>query len=458
MSKILQITNVILFISAICSATSIAILTGTSVITSTRSRRGVVYSNPEIRNNRDSTRGIQTTPSISSLQDTNSRTPHRSVKASNSQKPSYTNPNHSGINSGSHAYGSIPPKRPLSYGSPANLQTESLQKNPLAPYFDTSSNPNAYRTTASAEKPLDASKLVVSPSLSKLQTTYSPAYNSFQQDKSIELTGFADFDYPSYTGISKLISEDFQHQDTTSPAAQVPVYKTNYPLSKDGDYTHTYAPSFSGGATLLQSSVKPTSGTKQKDEATVNVNGKKISVPVIRIQSNPDFDGVLPVFENQAFLLSTSYPVEPDLGFNFGPAAASKFNLSPQSGNASPFLSPLSSFQGQVVPIKTGNSPQFPQYKGASIQVYPVSSNLPKAQGGYESLYSQPQLHFGKERGSQPVNVQQNTVHSSVSTEDILDDVEIVNKKNPEPHTPQPDESDDDEDESSYHLSSFLVN
>ncbi|RLU20582.1 hypothetical protein DMN91_007193 [Ooceraea biroi] len=445
------ITNIVLFISAVCSATSIATSTGTSVATFTRSRRGIVYSNPEIRNNHDSIMGVQTTPRVASLQDVNSESPHyRGVKASDTQKVPYASPNHSGVGSASHAYGSVPPKRPLPYGSSSAQQIESHRKSPLASYFDTSSTPNTYRAATSAEKPLDASKLIVSPSLSNLQSeSYSPIYDSFHQDKSIELAGFADFEYPSYTGIGKLISQDFQHQPgATLSAVQVPVYKTSYPLSKAGDYARTYAPSFpsSGAATLHQSSDKSTPRTKQRNEATVNVNGKKITVPVIRIQSNPDFDEILPAFESQPFLLRTSYqPAESDVDFTFGPA--SKFSLTPQSRNVSPFLSPLSSFQGQVVPIQTaGNSAQFPRYKGASIEVYPVPSSLPKAQGSYESLYSQPQLHFSKEHGSQPVNVQQNTVQSSISTEDVLDDVEIINKKNPEPHTPQPDE-DDDEDE-----------
>ncbi|EZA57103.1 hypothetical protein X777_01709, partial [Ooceraea biroi] len=319
----------------------------------------------------------------------------------NRKKVPYASPNHSGVGSASHAYGSVPPKRPLPYGSSSAQQIESHRKSPLASYFDTSSTPNTYRAATSADKPLDASKLIVSPSLSNLQSeSYSPIYDSFHQDKSIELAGFADFEYPSYTGIGKLISQDFQHQPgATLSAVQVPVYKTSYPLSKAGDYARTYAPSF------------PSSGAA-----------------------------------TQPFLLRTSYqPAESDVDFTFGPA--SKFSLTPQSRNVSPFLSPLSSFQGQVVPIQTaGNSAQFPRYKGASIEVYPVPSSLPKAQGSYESLYSQPQLHFSKEHGSQPVNVQQNTVQSSISTEDVLDDVEIINKKNPEPHTPQPDE-DDDEDE-----------
>ena len=87
------------------------------------------------------------------------------------------------------------------------------------------------------------------------------------------------------------------------------------------------------------------------------------------------------------------------------------------------------------------------------VGVYPVPSNVHKVQGNYEPLYSQPQLHFSKAHSGtvQLVNVQQNIVHSSVSTGDILEDAEIINPKNPEPHTPQPDD-DENEDESLYHF------
>lgn len=354
---------------------------------------------------------------------------------------------HANANHGpdSHAYGSVP-KQPLSYVSSPIQQIESHRSNLLAPYFGILNNPDAYKAVRSAEKPPEASKSIVSQSLQKLQGIYSPSYNAFHQEKPIELSGFSDFEYPSYTSINKLISQGVQ-SSAFSPTIQAPVYKVSYSLPKITDYMSLYEPSPTV-SNVTPSSDKTSQSPKQKDEATVDVNGKKISVPIIQLQSNLDFPGVLPVFDSQPFLLSANYPIEPDVGFKTG--TEPKFNMALQSRNVSPFSSPLSSFQGQVVPIQTANgSPQFPQYKGASIEAYPIATNVPKAQGNYESLYSQPQLHFDKEHNGnvQPANVRPNTIHASVSTQGILNDAEIINKKNPEPHTPQPDgDVDDDED------------
>ncbi|XP_011694458.1 PREDICTED: pescadillo homolog [Wasmannia auropunctata] len=438
------IVNIILFTSAICSATIVVTSTGASVTsaTSTKSKRVVVDPGHNIRNNQEQSRGTQTTPRIPSPQDINSRSSPRygNAKAPDTQRAPYISSANHGP--GTYAYGSVP-KRPLS--TPVIRQIESHRSNLLAPYFGILNNPDAYKAARSVEKPLerDVSKSIVSQSLQKLQGIYSPGYNAFHQNKPIELSSFSDFEYPSFGSIGKLIP-----QGVSSPTVQAPVYKSmSYPLSKLTDFSHVYAPSIP-----TVSGVAPpfSEKTRQKDEAIVDVNGKKISVPVIQLTSNLDFSEVLPAFESQPFLssLSANYPIESDVGFKFG--SGSKVNMALQSSNVSPFSSPLSSFQGQVVPIQTANgSPQFPQYKGASIQAYPIASNIPKAQGNYESLYNQPHLHFDKVHNGnmQPVNAGQNNIHPSVSTQDILNDVELINKKNPEPHTPQPDDDDDDEDD-----------
>lgn len=409
--------------------------------TTVKSRRVAVDPDHNIQ---EQSRSAQTTPRIPSPQDINLRLSPRygNAKATDPPRVSYTN-----HGSGSHAYGSVP-KRPLHVSSPIHqIKPEQSRSNLLAPYFDILNNPDAYKTARSVEKPLDASKSIVS--LQKLQGIYSPSYNTFHPDKPIELTSFSDFEYPTYTNVNKFISQGFQNSASSSPTIQAPVYKMSYPLSKVTDYTQLYAPNIPTVSSVTPSSDKTTQDPKQKDEATVDVNGKKISVPIIQLQSsNLDFSGVLPAFESQPFLLSGNYPIESDVGFKFG--SGPKFNMALQSSNVSPFSSPLSSFQGQVVPIQTTNgSPQFPLYKGASVGAYPAASNVPKAQGNYESLYSQPQLHFDKEHNGnvQPVNVRQNIVHPSTSTQGILNDVELINKKNPEPHTPQPDDDDDDDDD-----------
>ncbi|XP_072743241.1 uncharacterized protein [Anoplolepis gracilipes] len=441
----MMIVNIIFFIPALCCAVNIATSANTFIsVTSARSKRTINYGY-DVRNNQELFRG--TTPKISLPQDTTTRSlsNYRSATTLEPQRVSYTNSN----KKSSHAYGSVPKRQLSSYASLPTHQTKSYRKSPVIPYFDILNNSNLYKTATSAENPLDASKLIVSQSLPKLQDVYSP--KAFHQDKSIELSGFSDFKYPSYASISKLISQDAQN-GASSPNVQVPVYKTNYPLSKVIEHAHGYTLSFPTASSVSPSSDKTTQSSKQKDETTVDVNGKKISVPIIQFQSNADFSEVLPVFESQPFFLSANYPTESDLAFNFG--TGPKLNMALQLRNVSPFLSPLSSFQGQIVPIQTANgSPQFPQYKGASVEVYPVQNSVPKVQGSYESLYSQPQLHFGQKHNNnvQPINVQQNIVHPSVSIEGILNDVEIINKNKPEPHTPQPDDDrDDDRDDERY--------
>ncbi|XP_011149742.2 uncharacterized protein LOC105189381 [Harpegnathos saltator] len=432
------VVNVILFISAVCSATNIVISSDTSVpsMMSTRLKRGIVDPGPDARNNQEHYRGAQGASSISSLQDMNSKlAPHYgTAEALDTQMLTHANQNQ---RSASHAYGSVP-KRQFSPIQP----TESYQNSPLASYFNLLNNPNTYKAATGVEKPADTSKSVASHSLEKLEDAYLPSYNAFHPHKSIELSGFSDFEYPSYSGISKIISQGL-HNGAPTAAVQIP---GDYPLPKATEYAHIYAasvlPTVSSATPLFQSSNKVKQTSEQKDKATVDANGKK--VPIIQLQSAPGLSGVFPVFGSQPFLLNADYPIESDFGFNFGDMP--KANVALQSKNASPFLSPLSSFQGQVVPIQTASStPQFPQYKGASIEVYHVPNNVPKVQGSYESLYSQPQLHFGKEHAGQAVNPQPNVVPSSISSEDILDDAEIINKKNPEPHPVQPEDEEEEE-------------
>ena len=96
------------------------------------------------------------------------------------------------------------------------------------------------------------------------------------------------------------------------------------------------------------------------------------------------------------------------------------------------------------MPISTaGSSPQFPQYKGAAIEVYPTVGGFPTA--GYEPLQTQPQLHFGH---GNIQNVQ--TVvgrRPAAPVQEIRSDVEIINRKKPTTPPPTKDDDDDDEEE-----------
>lgn len=90
-----------------------------------------------------------------------------------------------------------------------------------------------------------------------------------------------------------------------------------------------------------------------------------------------------------------------------------------------------------MVPISTtGVNRPFPQYKGAAIEVHPTVGGF--TGGGYESLHTQPQLHFGN-GNSQHVQ----SVGGHRPAEEIRSDVEIITKK----PTPPPPGKDDDEEE-----------
>ncbi|XP_017756828.1 PREDICTED: uncharacterized protein LOC108548422 [Eufriesea mexicana] len=191
----------------------------------------------------------------------------------------------------------------------------------------------------------------------------------------------------------------------------LPVYKTAYPLSKTAE-SQMYAPTF---------------------------QNKKASLPTFQVQKSqgpPHLSG----FQSQPLVLN---PVEHQ--FNFAVRTPKTNNVQPSA----PFLSPLSSFQGQVVPISTvANNAQFPQYKGATVEVYPTVGGFPMI--AYQPLQTQPQLLFGQDhvQSVQPVD---NPRHP----EEIRSDVEIIDKKKPAPPPKDDggddnDDNDDDDDDEGY--------
>nr|XP_012152454.1 PREDICTED: uncharacterized protein LOC105664096 [Megachile rotundata] len=149
-----------------------------------------------------------------------------------------------------------------------------------------------------------------------------------------------------------------------------------------------------------------------------HTNGRKATP-----QNNQDLSTYLTSF--QPLLNPTDYR------FSFVGKAPKVNNVQQNS----PFLSPFSSFHSQMVPISTTvNNPQFPQYKGASIQVYPAVGGFSTA--AYQPLQAQPQLHFQHNaQRVQPVGGRQSP------SQEIRSDVEIIDK-----HTTPPPK-DDDEDE-----------
>ncbi|CAD1480394.1 unnamed protein product, partial [Heterotrigona itama] len=193
------------------------------------------------------------------------------------------------------------------------------------------------------------------------------------------------------------------HQNAAIDAnLQMPVYKTVYPLPKASG-SQIYAAMF---------------------------QNEKASLPILQVRKSEELPSYVSSLQSQPLVLN---PV--DHQFNFAVRAPKVNSVQPSA----PFLSPLSSFQGQVVPISTAaNNAQFPQYKGATVEpVYPTVS-------GFSTMAYQPiqaQLHFGHDN-VQPVQPVDNLRHS-MPTEEIRSDVEIIDKHKP----PPPPKTDDDEDD-----------
>ncbi|XP_034180005.2 uncharacterized protein LOC117604254 [Osmia lignaria lignaria] len=212
---------------------------------------------------------------------------------------------------------------------------------------------------------------------------------------------------------SKQISTHNQNPGTEGAYGAFPSFNVQVPLYKSSGL-QSHAPIF------------------QNNPYSDATNQKKQSLPVLQLRNTQDLSTYLTNFQNQPYLLNPT-----DYRFSFVGKAPKVNNV--QLG--SPFLSPLSSFQSQVVPISTAvNSPQFPQYKGASIQVYPTVGGFPAT--AYQPLQTQPQLHFQQDtmQRVQPVGA----VPQSAPAQEIRADVEIIDKH---PTTPPLKRDDEDGDE-----------
>ncbi|XP_076763141.1 uncharacterized protein LOC143430651 [Xylocopa sonorina] len=195
---------------------------------------------------------------------------------------------------------------------------------------------------------------------------------------------------------------------TGTSTLQVPVYKTSQPLT----------------------AVSP----QQQIHAHSNQN-KKASLPQVRLQNGQELPSYLASFQNQPLVTNAA-----DHQLYLGGRTPKVNNLQ----LSAPFLSPLSSFQGQVVPISTvTNNQQFPRYKGAAIEVYPTVGGF-SPMAAYQPLQSQPQLQF--KYGSVPQLVD-GSPRQSTPAQGILYDVELIDKKNPQPPSKKDGEHEDDDGE-----------
>nr|XP_050867674.1 uncharacterized protein LOC127071906 [Vespula vulgaris] len=295
-------------------------------------------------------------------------------------------------------------------------------------------------------KPTLQLRPIASSQIQKLRETNTNSNDDDNDRKKIigGISGVTNYDYPFLSSQQKFVPSfsDIANNQKEIPTndVQLPVYRTHYPGPKNSDYVFTtYTPSHQSVSNL------ETKLHQYFPENEATTTTKKITLPVKNSQYMPVY---LRTFENKPVLLNHDLNyLQPNL--NFGFIGAKEKTIAQAANNISPFQSSISSFQGQVIPIQTASStPQFPQYKGAAVATYPVSLDLAKIPRTYEPLRTQPQLHFQNVLATPIVNPYQNVNLNSKAAEEIRDDVEIINKKPPQPPRKNDEDEFDDGDKS----------
>ncbi|XP_046432910.1 uncharacterized protein LOC124185820 [Neodiprion fabricii] len=283
----------------------------------------------------------------------------------------------------------------------------------------------------------------------KSQVTYAPNHQTVSYiDPSL-------FSYPTQEATSYTQASPYFLQPSPALAASSQVQqnapKTNIPEQRSSDFSQMYAPYHQSASNFIPAVQQSAS----LGPVTVDFEGKKIPLPLLQLQSAKDFPGFAQVIHSQPIALETASPAQAQTEFNF--LADFTKSLTP---NLLPFLNNQQPSQPQVIPVKSANgSPQFPQYKGASINTGLGYNQERPAAGNYQHIKSQPQLQFGGKPAlpvvpaapaapAVPVIRPLSSVvhHPSVSGRPLgenRDDVEIIKKKKP----PAPDPHDFDEDE-----------
>lgn len=207
---------------------------------------------------------------------------------------------------------------------------------------------------------------------------------------------------------------------SNQPVTQTPVYSTQYPGPKNSQ--HIYSP------TSHQTLINLPSASPQSFDS--------LSTSLPTEIHNREFSGFIQGLESEPIVLNSGN------SFNFqAPNFGIPFEFGTETGNQ-PFLTGHGlQQQRQVLPVQSSSStPQFPQYKGASIQAH-SRSDFANPPGGYQFLTNQPQLHFN------PNNAPIDRAHVQIvhnPFERIRTDVEVINKKKPAP--PQHDGKDDEDE------------
>ncbi|XP_046749614.1 uncharacterized protein LOC124413221 isoform X2 [Diprion similis] len=283
----------------------------------------------------------------------------------------------------------------------------------------------------------------------KSQVTYAPNHQTVSYiDPNL-------FSYPIQEAASYTQASPYFLQASPALAASSQVQrnapKTSVPEQRSSGFTQMYAPYHQSASNFIPAVQQSAS----LGPLTVNFEGKKIPLPLLQLQSAKDFPGFAQVIHSQPIALETASPTQAQTEFNF--LADFTKSLTP---NLLPFLNNQQPNQPQVVPVKSANgSPEFPQYKGASINTGLGYNQERPTIGSYQHLKNQPQLHFAGKPALpivpavtpapvvpviRPVSsVVEHPLVSGRPLEENRDDVEIIKKKKP----PAPDPHDFDEDE-----------
>lgn len=338
-------------------------------------------------------------------------------------------------------------------GVPRTLSSQGsqqIQNKPInAPYYASFSNAPSPLKFYAEKSPSDGSG-----QQNFAQKSY--AQEQLQPTQSYVVSNLGDsYPFQQTTGLNQDFSFIPQQNPIFSATSQSQrnTLKNNYQKNQDvgSEFAQMYAPYHQSASSFI-----PNVQTAGLGPATVDFNGGKIPLPVLQLQSAESFPEFAQALQNQPFVLESNSPYEVQPDFKF--LTEFSKSLNPQPGNLLPFLNPQQqqqSGQPQVLPVRSANgSPQFPQFKGASLNTYPGAFyNQGVPAGVYEPLTAQPQLHFNRKPVAVPAaplpTATASIIHhpSLANTRPLSenrDDVEIIKKKK-KPAPPPPHDFDEDD-------------
>jgi hypothetical protein len=220
-----------------------------------------------------------------------------------------------------------------------------------------------------------------------------------------------------------------QNLKTVQPAS-----KTYTPLHRDNQQQqHQLKPQYQTNDN------HPYGNIEYATSPTVEINGKKVPLPILQLQANHPFPSYVQTLEATPVIFSSEtglqYKTNPNFDISFDFAKPRNIITNQRSNLNTPYVPSLYNYGSgstQILPVQSSSSTaQFPKFKGASIGQVP-SREFTKIPNDYQEFKSQSHLHFDGNLNKKPL-------------EKIRTDVEIINKKKSIPPLPK----DDDDDESS---------